>query len=76
MDLPGNDGLFLAPSHYGFDISMQFSWEREDGCCEEGDIIKLFEKTPRDQVLKLFAKRWRVCDSFFSLQFLNHAFQR
>jgi hypothetical protein len=55
MDLPGNDGLFLAPSHYGSDISMQFSWEREDGRCEDGDIVKLFEKTPRDQVLKAIA---------------------
>jgi hypothetical protein len=30
--------------------SMQYSWEREDGKSDEGDLCRIFEKTPRDQV--------------------------
>jgi hypothetical protein len=29
---------------------MQYSWEREDGKSDEGDVCHIFEKTPRDQV--------------------------
>ena len=34
--------------------TVQYSWEREDGNIQEGDLIKIFDKTPRDQVFILF----------------------
>jgi hypothetical protein len=29
---------------------LQFSWERADGKSSDGDLVRLFEKLPRDQV--------------------------
>jgi hypothetical protein len=36
--------------------TTQYSWERDDGKVQDGDLIKLFEKPPRDQVLLRFLR--------------------
>lgn len=56
---------------------LQFSWERADGKSSEGDLVRIFEKTPRDQVFSpcvcsQILEFW--CPS--SLQYLHRVFPR
>jgi hypothetical protein len=53
-----HDYPYVLLSNVASRVIVQPFWEREDGKRKDGDLVKLFDKIPRDQVLFCAAVRF------------------